>query len=218
MQHQFWHQRWQQNQIGFHSSDIHTYLQTYWSSLAIAPNSRVLVPLCGKSNDMLWLLSQGYQVVGVELSPIAVEAFFTENGLVPRVREQDGYSISEIEGLQIFCGDFLALTASILGKINAVYDRAALVALPAEMRTDYVACLSRLLESQAEMLLISFDYCQANMQGPPFSVNQQAIEQLYRPWCQINHLASENIIDKEPHFKTRGLEQIHEQVYRLTVI
>lgn len=218
MQHQFWHQRWQQNQIGFHSADIHTYLQTYWSSLAIAPNSRVLVPLCGKSNDMLWLLAQGYQVVGVELSPIAVEAFFSDNGLVPIVRQQGGYSISEVEGLQIFCGDFFALTTSLLGKVDAVYDRAALVALPAEMRADYVASLAELLEPQTQMLVISFDYCQENMQGPPFSVNQQAIEQLYLSWCQINRLASDNIVDKEPHFKTRGLDQVHEQVYRLTVV
>jgi thiopurine S-methyltransferase len=198
VQHQFWHQRWQQNQIGFHSAEIHTYLQTYWLSLAIAPNSRVFVPLCGKSNDMLWLLAQGYQVVGVELSPIAVEAFFSENSLVPTVRQQDGYSISEIEGLQIFCGDFFSL--------------------PAEMRADYVAILAELLEAQTQILLISFDYCQENMQGPPFSVNHQAIEQLYQPWCQINRLASDNIVDKEPHFKTRGLDQVHEQVYRLTVV
>lgn len=218
MQHQFWHQRWQQKQIGFHSAEIHTYLQTYWSSLAIAPSSRVFVPLCGKSNDMLWLLAQGYQVVGVELSPIAVEAFFSENSLVPTVRQQDGYSISEIEGLQIFCGDFFSLTKSLLGKVAAVYDRAALVALPAEMRADYVAILAELLEAQTQILLISFDYCQENMQGPPFSVSHQAIDKLYRPWCQVKHLASDNIIDKEPHFKTRGLDQVHEQVYRLTVV
>ncbi|MGZ5008670.1 MAG: thiopurine S-methyltransferase [Methylobacter sp.] len=217
MQHEFWHQRWQQNQIGFHSREVNPYLQRYWPALGIKPNSRVLVPLCGKSNDMLWLLAQGYQVVGVELSPLAVEAFFSDNGLRPVQRRQGDFLISESDGLQIFCGDFFALQPADLGRIDAVYDRAALVALPDDMRIDYAAHLSNLLTPGVKMLLVAFDYPQHEMAGPPFSVPNAEVEKLYRSWCDVELLADEDVLEREPHFKERGLSRIREQVYRLVV-
>lgn len=217
MQHEFWHQRWQQNQIGFHSHEVNPYLQRQWPALEIEPNSRVLVPLCGKSNDMLWLLAQGYQVVGVELSPLAVEAFFLENGLQPVQRRQGDFLIGEIDGLQIFCGDFFALHSADLGRIDAVYDRAALVALPHDMRIDYASHLSALLTPGVKMLLVAFDYAQHEMDGPPFSVPNDEVERLYRAWCDIELLADEDTLEREPHFKARGLSRLREQVYRLTV-
>lgn len=217
MQHEFWHQRWQQNQIGFHSDEINPHLQQQWPKLGVEPNSRVFVPMCGKSNDMLWLLAQGYQVVGVELSPLAVEAFFSENGLQSALRRQGDFLIGESDGLQILCGDFFALRPEDLGKIDAVYDRASLVALPYDMRIDYVSHLSALLTPGVKMLLVAFDYPQHEMPGPPFSVQGEEIEKLYRSWCEAELLANEDILEQEPHFKERGLSQLHEQVYRLTV-
>lgn len=217
MQHEFWHQRWQQNQIGFHSDEINPHLQQQWPKLGVEPNSRVFVPMCGKSNDMLWLLAQGYHVVGVELSPLAVEAFFSENGLQPALRLQGDFSISESDGLQILCGDFFALRSENLGTVDAVYDRASLVALPYDMRIDYVAKLSTLLSPGVKMLLVAFDYPQHEMQGPPFSVQREEIEKHYRTWCEIELLADEDILEREPHFKERGLNRLREQVYRLMV-
>lgn len=123
MHHEFWHQRWEHNQIGFHKQEINPYLQRYWSRLSVNPGARVFMPLCGKSNDMLWLLSMGYQVVGVELSQLAVGSFFTDNGLQPSERRQGDFWVNEIDGLQIFCGDFFALHPTDLGEIDAVYDR-----------------------------------------------------------------------------------------------
>jgi thiopurine S-methyltransferase len=217
MQHEFWHQRWQQNQIGFHSDEINRHLQQQWPKLGVEPNSRVFVPMCGKSNDMLWLLAQGYQVLGVELSPLAVAAFFSENGLQPARRRQGHFAVSESEGLQILCGDFFTLRAADLGKIDAVYDRASLVALPQDMRIDYAERLSALLTPGAKMLLVTFDYSQHEMPGPPFSVQAEEVGRLYRDWCDIELLANEDVLEQEPHLKERGLSRLHAQVYRLTV-
>lgn len=217
MQHEFWHERWQQNQIGFHRDDIHPHLQQYWPKLALKPDSRVLVPMCGKSNDMLWLLEQGYQVLGVELSPLAVTAFFTENDLQPNSRQQGEFLLHEIDGLQILCGDFFALQKEDLGKIEAVYDRGALVALPENMQRDYVKKLAQLLEFGTTILLIALDYPQAQMSGPPFSLSHADIAKLYQSWCEIELLADEDVLEQELRFKERGLTQLREQVYRLVV-
>lgn len=217
MQHDFWRQRWEQNQIGFHSDEINPHLQRFWPTLAVKPGSRVFVPLCGKSNDMLWLLAQGYQVVGAELSPMAVDAFFAENNLQPGVRRQGQFSIHAIDGLQIYCGDYFELNSAELGPVDAVYDRAALVALPPEMRMDYVAHLSTLLEPEQQILLVSFEYPQHEMPGPPFSVPNEEIELLYRNWCTVDLLTSEDALPRELNFKARGLGSLNEQVYRLVV-
>jgi thiopurine S-methyltransferase len=217
MQHEFWHQRWQQNQIGFHNHEINHHLQQQWPKLGVEQNSRMFVPMCGKSNDMLWLLAQGYQVVGVELSPLAVEAFFSDNGLQPTLRQQGDFVISEIDGLQIFCGDFFALRSADLGKIDAVYDRASLVALPYDMRIDYVSHMANLLAPGVIILLVAFDYPQHEMPGPPFSVKNEEVKKLYHAWCDVELLANEDVLEREPHFKERGLNQLREQVYRLMV-
>ena len=217
MQHDFWHQRWELNQIGFHCDEVNPYLQRFWPTLTIGPGSRVFVPLCGKSRDLLWLLAQGYTVAGVELSPTAVAAFFAENHLQPTVRRQGKFLVYEVDGLQVFCGDFFELSAVELGPIAAIYDRAALVALPPEMRLDYVAHLSTLLEPEQQILLVCFDYAQHEMPGPPFSVPDQEIELLYGHWCQIDLLTSDDALHREPHFKARGLARLSELVYRLVV-
>lgn len=217
MQHEFWHQRWEQNQIAFHKQDINPYLQRYWPRLSANPGGRVLIPLCGKTNDMIWLRAMGYEVIGVELSQLAVEAFFVENGLQPQIRIQGDFQVYEVDGLQIFCGDCFALRAADLGDIDAVYDRGALVALPPEMRVEYVSGLYAMLSANVEILLISFAYPQQDMPGPPFSVERQEIDSLYGHWCNIELLATENALETESQFKQRGLTRMLEQTYRLVV-
>ena len=218
MQQEFWHERWQLNQIGFHSDNINQHLQQYWPALNIAPGSRVFVPLCGKSNDMLWLLAQRYEVIGVELSPLAVQAFFAENDLSTTTRRQDKFSVSETDGLRIYCGDFFDLTADDLAGVNAVYDRASLVALPPEMRVAYAAHMQYLLEPGTKTLLVAFDYSQHEMQGPPFSVQAQEVQALYRNGCDIELLYTGDILDREPGFREKGVSRMQEQVYALTTL
>lgn len=215
---EFWHERWQQNQIGFHNDEINPHLEQYWPALAIAEGSRVFVPLCGKSTDMLWLLSQDLRVMGVELSPIAVEAFFSENKIPASTRRQSGFAVHETEELTIYCGDFFDLSADELIGVTAVYDRASLVALPPEMRSAYASHLREMLESGTKILLIAFDYPPHEMDGPPFCVPTEEVQELYRDWCSVELLVTEDILGREPRFRERGLSRLQEQVYRLTVL
>ena len=215
MQQEFWHERWQLNQIGFHNEEINRHLQQYWPTLKITPGSRVFVPLCGKSNDMLWLLSQGYEVIGVELSPLAVQAFFAENELSAATSRQGKFSVNEADGLRIYCGDFFDLTADDLAGVSAVYDRASLVALPPEMRTAYAAHMQHLLIPGTKTLLVAFDYPQHEMQGPPFSVQKPEVQLLYSNGCDVELLYTEDILEREPGFRDKGLSRLQEQVYVL---
>ncbi|PKM36900.1 MAG: thiopurine S-methyltransferase [Gammaproteobacteria bacterium HGW-Gammaproteobacteria-10] len=218
MHQEFWLERWQHNQIGFHNESINPHLEQYWPALHIEAGSRVFVPLCGKSNDMLWLLAQNYRVIGVELSPLAVNAFFTENKVPATAGRKDKFEVWENDDLCIYCGDFFHLIEDDLTGVDAVYDRASLVALPPEMRADYAAHMKRFLKTGTKILLVAFDYPQQEMDGPPFSVQCQEVETLYRDWCRIDLLHTEDILSKEPRFRERGLSRLQEQVYVLTVL
>lgn len=217
MHQEFWHERWQQNQIGFHNEAINPHLQHYWPELSIVPGSRVLVPLCGKSNDLLWLRAQGFEVIGVELSPLAVEAFFTENNLTATTYQQGKFAISKADMLSIYCGDFFDLSSADLSGVSAVYDRASLVALPPEMRTAYAAHMQQLLEPGTKTLLVAFDYPQHEMPGPPFSVQASEVNALYSGWCKIELIHTQDILDQEPRFRDRGVSRMEEQIYLLNV-
>ena len=204
MQNDFWHQRWQNNQIGFHSEVVNPYLQRFWSSLSLKPESKVFIPLCGKTKDMLWLLTQGYHIIGVELSSIALDAFFSENNLHASIRPYKQFIIHETDRLQLFCGDFFQLTPEDLGQVDMVYDRAALVALPPDMRINYVNHLSSLLQPNQQILLVTFDYLQHEMSGPPFSISDDEVDLLFQHWCSVELLTSEDVLHRELHFKERG--------------
>lgn len=179
MDHAFWHARWQQGRIGFHQQQINPWLQQYWPQLGVAAAAPVLVPLCGKSSDMLWLREQGHPVVGVELSDLACRDFFVEHGTqVTPVAVPEGHT-RERDGIRLWCADFLALGRQHWGPVAGVYDRAALIALPPAMRRRYVAHLREQLVSGTEMLLITLEF--AGGDGPPFSVTEAEVRQLYEP-------------------------------------
>ena len=167
MESEFWHQRWASNQIGFHEGQVNAYLARHYADLGLAPGETVFVPLCGKSVDLRWLADQGAHVVGVELSPIAVESFFAEQGLTPRTRKEAAFTVWESGPIRLLCGDYFALTPAHLAGVHAVYDRTALIALPPERRADYIAHLDRLLPGARRTLLITLEYPQEQMQGPP---------------------------------------------------
>lgn len=211
----FWHERWEQNQIGFHQDEINAHLTFFWHQLALPPESRVFVPLCGKSSDLLWLRAQGHKVTGIELSSLAVEAFFTENDLTPEVEHLDELARWSCDGIEIFVGDFFHLKAADLGNIDAIYDRASLIALPPEMRSDYVDHIHSLVKSGTPTLLVTLEYLQSEMNGPPFAVHEEEVRQLYNMSTEILVLKTFDILEESPHFKKRGLTQLEEKVYRL---
>jgi len=211
----FWHERWKTYQIGFHQSDVNSCLVRYWPSLALDEGGRILVPLCGKSRDMFWLLEQGFAVTGVEISPLAVEAFFAENRLTPETRREPRCVRWKTEALEILCGDLLELQRDDIGNCQGVYDRAALIALPPAMRARYVNHLSTLLERQARGLLLTLDYNQSEMEGPPFSVSDEEVSRLYADTWTVQLLSRSDILHSQPRFLKRGLTRLSEQAWRL---
>ena len=216
MEHDFWHEKWQRQEIGFHQSEINQHLMKHWVSLAIPEGSKVLVPLCGKSLDMIWLLEKGYEVIGVELSPIAVEEFFSENDIVAEVREEEHFTIYEHDGLTIFRGDIFQLTERHLQDVDVVYDRAALVALPVEMRAKYVQHLDKLLHGKQDMLLVAMEYKQSQMSGPPFSILQPEVQALFSEKHDVHLLEQFDVLKVAPMFKERGLDELYEAIYHIS--
>lgn len=214
MRARFWHERWQQNQIGFHQDEINPYLQTYWPKLQLSLGSRVFVPLCGKSIDMLWLRSAGYEVLGIELSSIAVRDFFTEHQLEPTISQQGAFELWEVDGLRILLGDFFQLTAADLATCQAIYDRAALIALPPDMRLQYVAHLQQIAPAKPT-LLITLEYDQAITNGPPFSVSEAEVQEHYADQYQITPLAQVDISHTQHGIIAKGAKELYEGIYWL---
>ena len=212
----FWHNRWENNLIGFHLDEVNPYLQHYWSTLAMPAGSRVLVPLCGKSLDLVWLAEQGHEVIGIEISPIAVKDFFAENHLQARRIRGNRFDTWQSEKFTLLCGDVFELTANDLGRIDAVYDRAALIALPPEMRRCYVNLINRLVPASAPHLLISLDYEQSQMDGPPFAVSDAEIRMFYGERFEVDCLQTDEVLEQNARFREKGLTWLKESVYRLT--
>ncbi len=179
MEHAFWHNRWATNQIGFHEPSANPLLLRHLGALDLAEGSRLLLPLCGKTPDIAWLLAAGYRVVGAELSELAVQQLFAELGETPRISTPHGaLKAYEAGELKVFVGDIFELSRDLLGSVDAIYDRAALVALPATMRPRYARHLAG-IGAGAPQLLISFDYEQSLLAGPPFAVTAEELAALY---------------------------------------
>lgn len=201
MDSKFWQQRWQDGRIGFHKSNVNPQLTEYFSELAVPISGQVLVPLCGKSVDMVWLAHAGYDVVGVELVETAVQAFFAEQKVIPTITEftsaTDNAILKRYQGqlagqtITLWAADIFAISAIDIGEINAVYDRAALIALPATMRTDYSAQIVK-LSNHAPQLLITLNYDQSKKDGPPFSISQQQLQQYYDTDYKIIELENQS--------------------------
>jgi thiopurine S-methyltransferase len=194
MQANFWHQKWEKSEIGFHLPDANPLLLKHFSSLNLKQGSRIFLPLCGKTLDIAWLLAQGYRVAGAELSSIAIEELFKSLNLTPSINTLGEITHYSAANVDMFVGDIFKLTPAILGTVDAVYDRAALVALPNEMRKRYTAhlmSLTRNLANQAPQLLICFEYDQTLCAGPPFSISAQEVKQHYQASYDLTLLASE---------------------------
>jgi len=209
MEHEFWHERWQTNEIGFHLDQPNPWLMLYFDQLRLTPSSRILVPLCGKTRDIGWLLQQGMKVVGVELSRLAVEALFEQLNMTPVIKQLEAFEVFQGPDLEIFVGDFFSLSEMQVSPVDGVYDRAALVALPADMRRDYSAALIK-ITGQAPQLLVTYQYDQSQHAGPPFSVSHEEVGQLYGEAFEIS------LVDiKEVEGGLKGLIAATESLYLL---
>jgi thiopurine S-methyltransferase len=216
MKKEFWLERWERSEIGFHQNEINPYLARYWKELSVS-GGEVFVPLCGKSRDMVWLRQRDCTVLGVELSSIAVRDFFPENGLSP-VHAIDGkFENWQADGIRILCGDFFDVSKEDVANVSAVYDRASLVALPPDMRERYARHLVDILPRGTQILLVTFDYPQAEMQGPPFAVSVKEVEALYGKYGEIRLLEQADALAQNPRFKQRGVSRMEESIFLLTL-
>ena len=216
MQPDFWLDRWRTAQIGFHQAAVDRHLKAYWPLLKLPANSRVFVPLCGKSLDLLWLRNLGNSVLGVELSPVALESFLMEHGIPARRRALADFDVYEADGFTLFCGDYFKLTPALLGSVSAVYDRAALISWTPAARESYVEQLTFLTSPGTQTLLIAVEYPPEQMKGPPFPLMRDTIESLYADRYSIEELARHEILELEPRLKARGLTELREVCYRMT--
>jgi len=184
----FWRDRWAQNQIGFHEAGGNAALRAHLPALGLAPGARLFLPLCGKTRDIAWLRAQ-FRVVGVERSVTAVEQLFDEMGLTPQVADAGPLRRYAAPGVEVFAGDVFDLDAAALGPVDAVCDRAALVALPPAMRARYAAH-GRAITAAAPQLLIVFEYDQAAMDGPPFAVDAAEVARVHGGGYAARRLAT----------------------------
>lgn len=215
MEADFWHARWEKNEIGFHQSKINSYLQQFWPLLNAPHDKAVFVPLCGKSIDMIWLRTQSYPVLGIELSTIAVQDFFKEQNITPSIMPQGHFERYESEGIALLAGDFFELTADDLAHCGSVYDRASLVALPPAMRQQYAGHFAKIVPPQASTLLITFEYNQSERAGPPFAVLEEEVHALYDTHFKVDLWLDVDILPQSPGFKNAGITYLHEKVYCL---
>ncbi|CRM16891.1 MULTISPECIES: thiopurine S-methyltransferase [unclassified Pseudomonas] len=217
MEPEFWRERWARNQIGFHLPEVNPYLQRHWPKLALAEGAKVLVPLCGKSLDLMWLASLGFRVLGVELSEQAVEAFFTEQSLTPRVTERGAFKVYQADLIEVWCGDFFALDAQVLADCTALYDRAALIALPPLLRAQYAEHLNTFLRPGCQGLLITLDYDQTQKSGPPFAVTHDEVKVLLSSHWALAVQEEQDILGESWKFVQDGVTRLEERVYQLTM-
>lgn len=210
----FWHQRWQEGRIGFHQSTPTPLLQKHWPSLQLPKDSQVFVPLAGKSLDMAWLAAQGHRVLGVELTQLAVEQFFAEHRLQPEIERTRYGTHYRAGGIELICGDAFKLDASLLAGCAAVFDRAAIIALPPDLRQHYVSTTYAQLPSQCKGLMITLEYPQEDRDGPPFSVQEAEVRNLFEQNWNVQLLERRPIPSDHPGY-VNGASKLDTAVYTL---
>lgn len=215
MKAQFWHERWESDQLGWHQDAPGELLVHTWTELELASTVPVFVPLCGKSLDMRWLRDRGHPIVGVELSPIACRDFFAEAGVRVEPRTEGAFDVFEADGFRLLCGDFFDLTADDVADVAGVYDRGSLIALPPEMRRRYAAHATAILPASVRILLLSVEYDPSRMDGPPHSVNRDEIETLFGGDFAIRLLHASEPAAPPPRFVERGLDAMRDTAWLL---
>jgi thiopurine S-methyltransferase len=212
---EFWIDKWQKAEIGFHLEDYHPMLTRHWRTLGVGAGARVFVPLCGKSLDMIFLLRQGCQVIGNELSPIAIQQFFADQNLQVTSTTVSGITVYEAAGIRLIQGDFFQLDRQTLGSFEAVYDRASLIAMPPDLQHHYAEHLLALAPVAAPILLITLDYDPAEMNGPPFATPADQVTRLFGASFHIKMLERIDALADNPALQRRGLTALSETAWHL---
>ncbi len=208
-----WIQRWNSNKTGWHKNTINTRLLEFINCLALQKGDTVFVPLCGKSRDMMYFLEHGYKVVGVELSALAIEAFFVENNIEYFVQKMDKFNVYNAQNICIFCGNYFNLDVTHLNMISAVYDRASLIALPADLRAKYTQHLYVIMPNNCRMLLLTLNYPQSQISGPPYAVNEAEVALLFKTGFECEQLQCFDDIQNELKYQQANIDFIEKASY-----
>ena len=206
MKAEFWHKMWENNTIGFHLPEVNPFLIKYFPHINLKAKSRIFVPLCGKTLDITYILSLGHSVVAIELSEDAIRQLFANMNITPNIKVIGNFKHYSYDELEVYVGDFFELDSFLVGNVDAIYDRAAIVALPIHMRKTYV---SKLLEitNQAPQLIISYEYDQNLRQGPPFSVLPSEIKEHYSSFYTLTQLL-QHPLNGQKHEQVNAYESV----------
>jgi thiopurine S-methyltransferase len=207
MESDFWEQRWAEGRIGWHREHVHEALAANLGRLTDGRPSKVLVPLCGKTVDLVHLARAGHEVVGVELVEQAIDELFAEHRIEPRITEGPAAKRFSADRLTVLCADFFDVTPADVGPIDCVYDRAALIALPEGLRGRYVTHLLELLRPGARVLLVTLDYEAGAKTGPPFAVSDEEVEVRFAASCTIERLGSHVVEDVADALREAGARE-----------
>ena len=211
----FWQERWQRAEIGFHQSSPNNLLLKYWPQLNIPNGALVFVPLCGKSLDMLWLTERGHDVLGIEVSELAIDDFFKACNLTPTCQQKGSFNVKQSGSYELWCGDYFAFPPEAARNVTAVYDRAALIAMPPSLQQAYADKLADLTPAGVPVLLISLNYDPSQMDGPPFAIPPPEIKRLFEAAFDVTCLETRDGLPKSENLKKRGLKHLEEAVYVL---
>lgn len=214
MQPEFWLECWQNNKLGFQLDAVHPLLVDALGKLNLQ-ESQVFVPLCGKSPDLLYL-ARYFHVIGNELSEIACRDFFTEHKLAVSEQKIGEFNCFTTTNISVLQGDFFALSKADITDIRLVYDRAALIALPLDMRQRYAAHLSRLIEPGGKIVLIALEYPEHEKHGPPFSVPLTELSLLF-PGAKIDVLAEQDLTGQGFARRRFNTSSLIETLYLITL-
>jgi len=198
-----WLDRWKKGTTGWHRSDINPQLIKHINQFVETRPQKIFVPLCGASLDMKYLIDQGFHVVGVELSPLAINRFFNENKIACKVSKVEDFDFYQGKNIDIYCGDFFKLKKDYFYDVSCVYDRAALIALNPDLQKKYARHLKEILPNSTKILLLTMFYPQNEMEGPPYSVGDDKVEVLFSEFKEIKKISSVN--EKESSLKPDDL-------------
>jgi len=207
----FWHKCWQRNSLGFHQETVHPFLEQLLLPRLTSTTEHVFLPLCGKSLDMVWF-AQRMKVSGAELSEIACHDFFQEKDLTFELQQRSCFNVYSYENIQLWQGDFFKLLPADLDKIDWIYDRAAIIALPESMQQQYVQHLSKFVSEHTTLFLISLEFPQEELEGPPFSISSLKVAQLFSDF-EVNCIAEHELVDKKFAQRTFNVKKLVERLY-----
>lgn len=216
MEKSFWLKKWEENQIGFHNLGFNDLLLSHIDKFNLQ-NSNIFVPLCGKSLDLIYLSGLGNQVIGIELSEKAIISFFEENDLAFETRKEGPFKRFSCKDpkIDILQGDIFELKPDLLGNIDFIYDRASLIALPSDMRVSYSKIIGEIAKIGCQVLLISTEYDYPELIGPPFSVFESEVLELYSDNFEIIVLERLEKGIENPRFLELGVKNPARVVYKL---